>query len=118
MSKVIYKQQASCSNGSRNKTRNKKILQKLKKKFQVKKAILFGSRARGDHMKHSDYDLIIVSPDFTHENMAERMSKMYDFWDQAEDLEPLCYTPEEYHRLRKTLPLLKRAEQEGIPVSA
>lgn len=30
---------------------------------QIRQLILFGSRARGDHKPHSDYDILVVLPD-------------------------------------------------------
>jgi predicted nucleotidyltransferase len=38
----------------------KKKLQPLFKKYKIKKAILFGSLARGDMSRHSDVDLILI----------------------------------------------------------
>jgi len=40
------------------------FLRKVRKKFRIEKAIFFGSRAKGEHLKKSDYDIILVSPDF------------------------------------------------------
>lgn len=38
----------------------------LKSEFSVSKVILFGSKARGDHDKHSDIDLLVVASKFLH----------------------------------------------------
>jgi hypothetical protein len=40
------------------------FLNKLKLEFNPEKIILFGSRAKGDDWKRSDYDFIIVSSKF------------------------------------------------------
>lgn len=42
----------------------RKFARRLMNNYTIKKIILFGSRARGDHLKMSDFDFIIVSPDF------------------------------------------------------
>lgn len=39
------------------------IVQRLRQFGGISRIILFGSRARGDHDEHSDYDLLIVVPD-------------------------------------------------------
>ena len=38
----------------------------LKREFSVTKVILFGSKARGDHDKHSDLDLLVVASRLLH----------------------------------------------------
>ncbi|WP_457613901.1 nucleotidyltransferase domain-containing protein [Methanocaldococcus sp.] len=42
----------------------REFINKLKEKFKPYKIILFGSRARGEYLEESDYDLIIVSDYF------------------------------------------------------
>ena len=37
-----------------------KVINRLKREFPIKRAYLFGSRARGDYHKKSDYDLLII----------------------------------------------------------
>lgn len=43
----------------------KKIIQEIfeEKKIKIKEIVLFGSRARGDYKKDSDWDLLIVTED-------------------------------------------------------
>lgn len=43
----------------------------LKKIFSPEKIILFGSRVRGDHLKDSDFDLIVISDKFRNINFRE-----------------------------------------------
>lgn len=38
----------------------------------IKSAFLFGSRARGDYLEESDWDLLIVSPEFAGIPFADR----------------------------------------------
>jgi len=76
---------------------------------------LFGSRARGDNFNDSDYDIIIVSPDFANILFTQRIAKMYDFWKHYPlDIEPICYTPEEFEKKKKQIGLVQQAVKEGI----
>jgi len=67
----------------------------LKKRMNVDRLILFGSRARGDHFVSSDFDFVLVSSDFSGHPFIRRAARLYEFWPGRCDLEVLCYTPEE-----------------------
>lgn len=70
-----------------------RLLVGLRKKFRIKKAIVFGSRARGDHRPSSDLDIVLVSPDFSALPFIDRPAEVLRYWDGKFDLEPLSYTP-------------------------
>jgi len=44
------------------------------KGFQIEEAIIFGSRIRGDYLKDSDLDLILVSSNFSGIQFTDRMT--------------------------------------------
>lgn len=88
------------------------FIKKLTKRYHVKKLILFGSRARGDNLKTSDFDFIIVSDDFKGVPFPKRMGYVHHYWDGPLDLEPLCYTGDELKRL-KNVGIIKKALKEG-----
>jgi len=94
----------------------KKFASRIRKKFDVKKIILFGSRARGDNFKTSDYDFVIVSQDFDGIHFTERMSEMLRYWNEKHDLEPLCYTPKEFEEKKKQIGIVNQAVKEGITI--
>lgn len=77
--------------------------------------ILFGSRARGDHTRKSDIDLIIVG-DFQ-EKFIYRPLKLLEFNQTNHALELFCYTPQEFETmfLRGEVIILD-ALDEGIPL--
>lgn len=98
-------------------SRIKDFLRRVKKKYNIQKAILFGSRARGDHFKDSDYDIILVSDDFKKIFFTKRISNMYIFWKHYPlDIEPLCYTPEEFEIKSKEHGIIRQAINEGIEI--
>ena len=94
----------------------KKHLKFLKKTFNPEKIILFGSRARGDNLEESDFDLIIVSEKFKDIDFRERMIKAYGNWDKKEGLDVICYTPEEFKKLSKRITIVKEAVEKGIEI--
>mgnify|MGYP001580778369 FL=1 len=104
-----------------DKTGNRKIksevikyVKRLNKKFKVEKSILFGSRARDDYLDISDVDLIVISKDFSNINFRKRMNEAIEYWNGDVDLEVICYTPEEFEKMRKRIGLVKKAVEEGI----
>ncbi len=95
----------------------KRFATRLKKIYAPERIILFGSRARGDHFKTSDFDFIIVSKKFSGIPFIERPCSLYDYWDATVDLEAICYTPEEFARKAKEHGIVKNAKQEGIELT-
>ncbi len=91
----------------------KKFVKVLRKKFNISRIILFGSRARGDNLRMSDYDFIVISNDFAKINPIYRMCELENYWEALQDLEALCYTPEEFEE-RKGSSILRKALKEGI----
>jgi len=91
------------------------FLQKVRKKYNIDKAIFFGSRAKDEHLKDSDYDIILVSDDFRDIFFSKRSALMYDFWQHWPiEIEPLCYTPEEFEAKKKQIGIVSEAIKEGI----
>jgi uncharacterized protein len=81
--------------------------------FVPEQIILFGSRARGDHWKPSDYDFIIVSDKFAGVNWHDRMVSIHRFWNRPEGLDVLPYTPKEYEKKKSELGVVRIASLEG-----
>lgn len=95
----------------------KDFMSRVRKKFHVEQAILFGSRARGDHFKNSDYDVIIVSSEFNGVFFSQRIANMYEFWKHYPlEIEPLCYTPEEFKKKKEQIGIVREAVKEGTMI--
>ena len=102
---------------------NKEVLTKLKKlkiklnnHFRIRKFMLFGSRARDDWLLKSDVDIILISSDFKKLKFKERSAEIIGHWDGPIDLEPLCYTPEEFKRKSMEIGIVRQAIKEGINI--
>jgi hypothetical protein len=91
-----------------------KFISKLNSEFKIQNTIFFGSRTREKSKRESDIDLIIVSKDFKKMNFIERAARMYDFWDMDYPVDFLCYTPEEFNKLKRRVSIVRQALNEGI----
>lgn len=100
--------------------KNIKLVQKFKrninKSVKVDKIILFGSRAKNNYHRYSDFDLLIVSSDFRGIPWYKRPTKFYLMWNEDYPLEILCYTPEEIDRRINKIGIVSEAFKEGIEI--
>ena len=94
----------------------KKFRQELNQFIPIQKMVLFGSRAYGKTHRWSDFDLIIVSPQFRKVKFRYRPSGFYRYWHLDYPVDFLCYTPEEFKKLSKQVTLVRAAVQEGIEI--
>ncbi len=93
-----------------------KFAKKVKKVLPDAKIILFGSRARKNALKTSDYDFIVVSKSFKNVPFFERPVLLYTLWDGG-GIDLLCYTPEEFEKKKKQISVVREAVREGIEIS-
>lgn len=91
------------------------------KELNIERVVIFGSRVRGDYLKHSDLDIIVVSEDFSAIPFIYRSNviyKYYDAWKGEGYLEIICYTPEEFERKKTQIGMVKDAVEEGLVINA
>lgn len=93
-----------------------RLRDELAKRFRIERMILFGSRAWGEHLKGSDVDLVVVSPDFAGVPFLKRIREIVALWESDLDLEVLPYTPEEFKRKRGEIGIVAVAAAEGIEI--
>ena len=98
----------------------KKFKNSISKKYNPEKMIFFGSRASGKPHKDSDVDLIIVSKKFNKVRSLKRSPELYLEWHLNSDMDYpvdfICYTPEEFDKLKKQITMVKQAIEEGIEI--
>lgn len=92
----------------------KVFLEKVKEKFEPKNLILFGSRAGEYYLKHSDYDIIVVSDMFEGIHFLDRLEMLFELWDYDFDLDILAYTLREFEEKRKEIGIVSEAVRKGI----
>lgn len=88
----------------------------LNRDIPVKKIYFFGSRTSKKFHKDSDIDLVIVSPKFKKWDFFKRGAKMYDYWKLRYPVDFLCYTPEEFNKLKKQISIVKEAIETGVEI--
>lgn len=94
----------------------KEFKSEASKHIPINKMIFFGSRVSGKPHKWSDIDLIIVSNKFGYLNFRKRATKMYDYWNLDYPVDFLCYTPQEFNKLKKQITIIREAVKEGIEI--
>ena len=87
---------------------------RLRKDYSDAEVILFGSRAKGEALEESDFDIIAVSKEFGGINFFRRIEKMYDYWAEKEPLEVFCYTPEEFEEKKRQIGIVKAASASKV----
>lgn len=92
----------------------REVLPRLVEKFRPSRVLVFGSRARGEALKESDLDVLIVADAFRDIRWLERPVRVYQDCDIRYGVELLCYTPEEYERKVEELGIVRTATAEGV----
>lgn len=90
------------------------FVRRLQEQYRLHRLILFGSRATDDWLQDSDYDFVIVSPDFAGKRFTERAAEVSHLWEADVGLEALCYTPEEFRRKARQINIVAEAMNTGI----
>lgn len=76
--------------------------------LNVANAFLFGSRARGDFLEESDWDILIVSSDFDNIPFPDRATFVLKKL-PLRRVELLCYTEEESKQKSEEIGIVKEA---------
>ncbi|MBI2574782.1 nucleotidyltransferase domain-containing protein [Candidatus Woesearchaeota archaeon] len=96
----------------------KDFKERAKKKYGIKRIIIFGSQVTGKTRPGSDIDLLVVSNNFR--SRAKMMSKLYAEWHVVQKkkhpVDFLCYTPREFNRMSKQVTIVKQALEEGVEI--
>jgi predicted nucleotidyltransferase len=83
-------------------------------KLSIKKAMLFGSYARGTQNKWSDIDLCVVSPQFTNLRKGfEYLWRKRTIRDIRYTIEPVGFSPKDF---REGSPLIDEIKRTGIEI--
>jgi predicted nucleotidyltransferase len=89
-------------------------LPRLVAAFRPARVLAFGSRVRGDALKDSDLDLVVVAERFREVRWLDRAPMVVESLGAPFALEVLCYTPEEYAAKSEELGIVRTATLEGL----
>ena len=92
------------------------VLPSLVRIFSPVKVKVFGSRVKGTATDDSDIDVIIVAESFREIPFVNRMATVMKSVRFSKHVDYLCYTPEEYERLKDRSSILKDAESYAVEV--
>ncbi len=85
--------------------------------IHARKAVLFGSYARGEANHWSDIDLVVLAPEFDTEYTMSLVEEMWGARDGASILiEPIACGEQQWET-DETLPILEIARREGIEIT-
>ena len=79
--------------------------------LHVEKVSLFGSYARGSADLFSDLDILVIMN--TDKPFIERSGEIHSLLALSVDADVLCYTPEEFRRMRDT-PFIKKILKDEV----
>jgi len=89
-------------------------IENLKRKIRVKGVLLFGSFAWGRPTKHSDVDLVIISPDFKRiKDPLLWLSQMRDEVTYQIAMDIIGYTPKEFNQIERHSAIMAIAKKKG-----
>lgn len=94
------------------------VIERLKTRIgehlRIEALILFGSRATGQEDESSDYDLIVVSPDFDGVPFLDRGQLLLPLREKEVSYDFLCYTPAEFETLSSQATMVRDAARTGV----
>lgn len=94
----------------------KAFLKDIRRLYYDAAIYLFGSRAKGDARKESDYDLIVVSNLFEKIPFVNRGGTIWRNSKAGIAADLVCYTPEEFKKISKTSYILKDALKYAVQI--
>lgn len=94
----------------------REAMPKLIEEFKPQKVIIFGSRVRGAARKDSDIDVIIISPDFAKIPFLKRMATVLKKVPFTKHVDYICYTPEEFDKIKNESSTIMDAIEDSIEI--
>lgn len=91
-----------------------RLADRLARRLRVEALILFGSRAQGVAGPESDYDLVVVSPEFEGVPFLQRGRVLLSCREPGAAYDFLCYTPEEFEELVNQATLVREVARTGV----
>lgn len=94
----------------------KRYLERLSERIEVAECYIFGSTARGDRLRSSDVDILVISPSVEGLWPDERIRLAYELWGNELPADIFILTPSEFQNLKDRSVVLKDASRYWIKV--
>jgi len=94
----------------------REALPKIKEFLNPQLVVIFGSRLKGEGTEESDIDVIVVSDFFREKPFLGRMPMMLRMLHFPLSVDFLCYTPEEFKKIKTDSIIVQEALREGLEV--
>jgi hypothetical protein len=103
-----------------------RYVRRVADRFPVERALIGGARvddaqgAGAQRERGSEYVVVLVSEHFDGVPWLERVYQAASLWDahtMGARAEVHCYTPAEYHRKVRALPVVRKAARRGLDLS-
>lgn len=95
-----------------------KAIQEFQRATRIQQVIVIGSHATAQAGPDSDVDLVLIDPRFEGIKSFRRARGLHKSWSSPQPVDFLCYTPEEFERLRDRPTVVREAAQHGILIEA
>lgn len=89
-------------------------LPKIVEEFKPESVLIFGSRASGSAEENSDIDVIVVSSYFADMPFLRRMPYVLRKVPFIKHVDYLCYTPDEYERIKDESAIIMDALENSV----
>ena len=89
-------------------------LPKIVEEFNPESVLIFGSRASGSAEENSDIDVIVVSSYFADMPFLRRMPYVLRKVPFVKHVDYLCYTPDEYERIKDESAIIMDALENSV----
>ncbi len=96
----------------------REVLPRLVEHYRPRLVLAFGSRVRGDALKDSDLDVLVVADAFSGTRWIDRPVRVAETCEVRLPVEFLCYTSEEYDRKVAEEGVVRTATAEGLDLLA
>ena len=90
------------------------VLPQIVRIFSPEKVLVFGSRVRGTATEDSDIDVIVIAESFREIPFVNRSAKVMKSVRFEKHIDYLCYTPDEYERLKDRSGILRDATSYAV----
>jgi uncharacterized protein len=98
-----------------------RFAERLREELGAERVLLFGSHARGNAARDSDYDFIVVADHYRSIRPLDRERGLHDLFYEVVGVAPLdfiCLTPEEFEKARRSITLVAAVLPESIDLLA